>query len=68
MLKLLKRSITVSEVIDIVTNAGSNDDLAAFEDDEEPEFMVFPLVKFSEDETDCDSDASDNSNDGSSYA
>ena len=36
MSKLSKRSYTVSEVIDIVTNADS-DDLASFEDDEELE-------------------------------
>lgn len=36
MSKLLKQSYTVSEVIDIVTIADSNDDddLASFEDDE----------------------------------
>ena len=39
MSKLSKRSYTVSEVIDIVTNADSDDDddLASFEDDEELE-------------------------------
>ena len=59
MSEFSKRSINLSEVIDIVRNAGSDDDLVPFEDDEEPEFMVFPPIKSSKGESDCDSDASD---------
>ena len=65
MSKLSKRSYIVSEVNDIVTNDDSDDDdLASFEDDEEPKLILFPPIKCAEYETDCDSDTSDDFNEG----
>ena len=66
MSKLSKQRYTVSEVIDIITNAGSDDDndLGSFEDDEVPELILFTPIKHPEAKTDCDSDASDDLNEG----
>ena len=64
MSKLSKQSYTVSEVIDIVKTADSDDDLVFFEDEEELELILFPSIEHPEAKTDCDSDASDDFNEG----
>ena len=56
-----KKHYTLSEVIDFVTNG---EDSSNVDSDEEEEIVILPPIERAEAETDCDSDISDDENEG----
>ena len=56
-----KKNYTLSEVIDFVTNG---EDSSNVDSDEEEEIVILPPIERAEAETDCDSDISDDENEG----
>ena len=60
-MKMDKKKYTLSEVIDFVTNG---EDSSNADSDEEEEIVILPPIERAEAETDCDSDISDDENEG----
>ena len=60
-----KKNYTLNEVIDFVTNG---EDSSNVDSDEEEEIAVLPPIERAEAETDCDSDISDDENEGQPLA
>ena len=60
-MKMDKKKYTLSEVIDFVTNG---EDSSNVDSDEEEEIVILPPIERAEAETDCDSDISDDENEG----
>ena len=56
-----KQKFTVNEIIDFVTNDDEDLDV---DSDEEQELILLPPIERPEADTDCDSDASDDENEG----
>ena len=56
-----KKNYTLSEVIDFVTNG---EDSSNVDSDEEEEIVILPPIERAEAKTDCDSDISDDENEG----
>ena len=59
-----KKNYTLSEVINFVTNGKDSSNV---DWDEEEEIVILPPIERAEAETDCDSDISDDQNEGLAY-
>ena len=64
MVEIDKKNYTLSEVIDFVTNG---EDSSNVDSDREKEIVILPPTERAEAETDCDSDVSDDKNEGNAH-